>query len=133
MSGERLCVVMPVYNEREAIGAVLSKWSVALDALDVDYVIRPYNDGSRDDSLAVMRDCAKTWSSGDEPYYPVASPESAALLKKYQTELERLNRTFEHSNIRTILQVGGRLGGYRYLDMDQSIAAALHATAAALK
>lgn len=51
----RLCVVMPVYNEREAIVGVLAKWCAALDALDADYVIRPYNDGSKDDSLAVMQ------------------------------------------------------------------------------
>ena len=50
-----LCVVMPVYNEQAAIGAVLEKWVRALDALDIDYVIRPYNDGSRDDSLRVMQ------------------------------------------------------------------------------
>lgn len=52
---ERLCVVMPVYNEQDAIGPVLVKWSKALDALGIDYVIRPYNDGSKDNSLAVMR------------------------------------------------------------------------------
>ena len=51
---DRLCVVMPVYNERGAIGGVLDKWVGALDGLKADYVIRPYNDGSRDDSLAVM-------------------------------------------------------------------------------
>ena len=55
---EKLCVVMPVYNEQEAIGSVLEKWSKALDALGIDYVIRPYNDGSKDNSLAVMRDVA---------------------------------------------------------------------------
>ena len=52
---ERLCVVMPVYNEQEAIGPVLRKWDASLTALGIDYVIRPYNDGSKDDSLAVMR------------------------------------------------------------------------------
>lgn len=56
---DRLCVVMPVYNERDAIAAVLEKWDAALRQLDVDYEIRPYNDGSRDDSLAVMRSAAK--------------------------------------------------------------------------
>ena len=55
---ERLCVVMPVYNEQEVIGEVLRVWSDALDALGIDYVIRPYNDGSRDASLAVMREAA---------------------------------------------------------------------------
>ena len=52
---DRLCVVMPVYNEQDAIGAVLDKWARALDALGIDYTIRPYNDGSKDNSLAVMR------------------------------------------------------------------------------
>ena len=56
--GERLCVVMPVYNERDAIGGVLRKWSAMLDELGLDYVIRPYNDGSKDDSLAAMRAAA---------------------------------------------------------------------------
>ena len=57
---DRLCVVMPVYNEHAAIGGVLKKWASALDRLHIDYVIRPYNDGSKDDSLAVMRKVAES-------------------------------------------------------------------------
>lgn len=56
---EKLCVVMPVYNEQDAIGPVLEKWAKALDALGVDYTIRPYNDGSKDNSLAVMKAAAE--------------------------------------------------------------------------
>ena len=56
---DRLCVIMPVYNEEAAIGDVLRKWVAALDRLGVDYVIRPYNDGSKDNSLLVMREFAK--------------------------------------------------------------------------
>lgn len=52
---ERLCVVLPVYNEQEAIEPVLRKWDSMLKSIGVDYEIRPYNDGSRDDTLAVMR------------------------------------------------------------------------------
>lgn len=55
-----LCVVMPVYNERAAIGGVLRKWVKALDEIGMAYVIRPYNDGSKDDSLAVMRQVAES-------------------------------------------------------------------------
>lgn len=54
MEQERLCVVMPVYNEREAIGGVLAKWDAELARLGIDYEIRAYNDGSRDDTLAIM-------------------------------------------------------------------------------
>lgn len=55
---DRLCVVMPVYNEEAAIGPVLGKWDDALAALGIDYEIRPYNDGSKDGSLDVMREIA---------------------------------------------------------------------------
>lgn len=55
---DRLCVVMPVYNEQDAIGAVLNKWNAELSALGIDYEIRPYNDGSRDNSLSVMMSAA---------------------------------------------------------------------------
>ena len=53
---ERLCVVMPVYNEQDVISVVLEKWDGVLSRLGIDYEIRPYNDGSRDASLARMRD-----------------------------------------------------------------------------
>ena len=55
---DKLCIVMPVYNEEGSIGAVLEKWTRALDELEINYVIRPYNDGSRDSSLSVMRAAA---------------------------------------------------------------------------
>ena len=55
---ETLAVVMPVYNEEEAVGAVLDKWADALDSLGIDYRIRAYNDGSKDGSLAAMRAAA---------------------------------------------------------------------------
>ena len=56
---DRLCVVLPVYNEATVIGRVLGEWVDALDRLGIDYVIRPYNDGSKDQSPAVMREFAK--------------------------------------------------------------------------
>ena len=58
-NGNALCVVMPVYNEQDAIGGVLEKWDAMLRGLGCDYVIRPYNDGSKDSSLAVMHETAK--------------------------------------------------------------------------
>ena len=50
-----LAVVIPVYNEEACIVPVLEKWTAALDRLGIDYRIDAYNDGSRDNSLAVMR------------------------------------------------------------------------------
>jgi len=63
----------------------------------------------------IMREYPKTWQIGNEPYYPVNTPESAALLAKYQDEA----RTIPN------LILGGRLGAYKYYDMDQAMAAAL--------
>ena len=63
----------------------------------------------------VMREYSAQWKPGDEPYYPVDCEESRALLAKYREEAAKVPN----------LIVGGRLGGYKYFDMDQSIAAAL--------
>ncbi len=66
-------------------------------------------------STIICREYPKTWTFGDEPYYPVDMAESRALLERYRAEAAKHPR----------LIVGGRLGGYRYLDMDKSIADAL--------
>ena len=63
----------------------------------------------------LMREYSATWKLGDEPYYPVNTPDSAALLAKYKEEAAKIPN----------LVVGGRLGQYKYFDMDKSIHAAL--------
>ena len=68
----------------------------------------------------IMREYPCDWKVGDEPYYPVNSPESAAMLEKYRQCLK------DYPN----LTVGGRLGEFKYYDMDQSIAKALEIAAA---
>ena len=73
----------------------------------------------------LMREYSATWKLGDEPYYPVNTPDSAALLAKYNEEVEKLNTQFSHSNSKLQLTIGGRLGQYKYFDMDKSIQAAL--------
>lgn len=54
-----LTVVMPVYNEAEAIGSVLAKWVAMLGALGVHYRIRAYNDGSKDATGAILAEAAR--------------------------------------------------------------------------
>ncbi len=53
--------------------------------------------------------------NGEDPYYPLGGDANTELLNKYKAELQR------HKN----LIVGGRLGDYKYYDMDQTIASAL--------
>ncbi len=49
-----LTVVMPVYNEAEAIGGVLNKWKQMLDTLRIRYRICAYNDGSKDNTGVIL-------------------------------------------------------------------------------
>lgn len=63
----------------------------------------------------IMREYSAAWKPGDEPYYPIDNAESRELLAKYQAEAAAIPN----------LVVGGRLGGYKYYDMDKSIEAAL--------
>ncbi len=63
----------------------------------------------------ICREYPKTWQLGDEPYYPVNNKESQELLEKYQQEAAKIPN----------LIVGGRLGAYKYFDIDQAIAAGL--------
>ena len=58
---DKLAIVMPIYNEEEAIGPVLDKWVKAIDQLGIEYTINPYNDGSKDDSLKVIQKKAEEY------------------------------------------------------------------------
>lgn len=55
------------------------------------------------------------WKPGDEPYYPVNDEKNGRLYEAYQ------NMTKQESKV----IFGGRLGEYKYYDMDQVIEAAL--------
>ena len=63
------------------------------------------------------------YDGDNEPYYPVKSKESEALADRYRELVSEKNRT---SNGRLV--VGGRLGGFKYLNMDSAIAEALSVT-----
>ena len=63
----------------------------------------------------IMREYPAEWKPGDEPYYPIDNADSRALLAKYQSEADKIPQ----------LIVGGRLGGYKYFDIDKSIESAL--------
>jgi len=63
----------------------------------------------------VVKEYSKTWVRGDEPYYPVNTPEDAKKLTHYK-ELAAQEKN---------IIFGGRLGEYAYYDMDQTFAAAL--------
>ena len=53
---DTLTVVMPVYNEEGIIETVVKNWYKTLDALNIDFVIRCYNDGSSDGTLEILNE-----------------------------------------------------------------------------
>lgn len=68
----------------------------------------------------VTKEYPAKWQEGDEPYYPVNDERNNALFAEYQ----KLARATEH------VIFGGRLGQYKYYDMDKVIGAALEAAEA---
>ena len=56
MNDPQLSVIIPVYNEQEALPALFARLYPALDALGVSYEVLFVNDGSRDRSAALLKD-----------------------------------------------------------------------------
>lgn len=56
-----LIMVMPVYNEASSLPSVIQKWVHEFDRLGLKYRIDAYNDGSKDDSLAVLTQLSETY------------------------------------------------------------------------
>ncbi len=70
----------------------------------------------------ISREYSSEWKLGDEPYYPVNDQKNAQIYAKYQSLAEK----------ETNVLFGGRLGEYKYYDMDTVIAAALEKSEAEL-
>ena len=63
----------------------------------------------------ISREFSSEWKPGDEPYYPVNDEKNGALYQAYKKLADAEPRVI----------FGGRLGEYKYYDMDKVIASAL--------
>lgn len=63
----------------------------------------------------ISREFSSEWKPGDEPYYPVNDEKNGALYLQYRELAEKEEKVI----------FGGRLGEYKYYDMDVVIASAL--------
>jgi UDP-galactopyranose mutase len=70
------------------------------------------------DRTVVVREYSRAAEPGDEPYYPINTPEDRAKLERYRDLAKR-----EAAEKRVLF--GGRLGTYKYLDMHMAIGSAL--------
>lgn len=63
----------------------------------------------------ISKEYSSEWKPGDEPYYPVNDEKNGALYAKYRELADKESKVI----------FGGRLGEYKYYDMDAVIASAL--------
>ena len=67
------------------------------------------------DRTVIVREFSRAAEAGDEPYYPINTPEDREVLAQYRARAKAEPDVF----------FGGRLGTYQYLDMHMAIASAL--------
>ena len=65
----------------------------------------------------ISREYPLEWKQGDEPYYPINDERNNTLYQQYQQLAQQQQNVI----------FGGRLGDYKYYDMDKTIKAALNA------
>ena len=63
----------------------------------------------------ISREYSAEWKPGDEPYYPVNDAQNGALYEQYKAMADAEGKVL----------FGGRLGEYKYYDMDRVIESAL--------
>ena len=63
----------------------------------------------------ISREYSSEWKKGDEPYYPVNDETNNKLYEQYKELASREDK----------VKFGGRLGQYKYFDMDATVAEAL--------
>lgn len=73
------------------------------------------DDGNDIPKTVISREYSSEWKVGDEPYYPVNDEKNGALYQEYKKLAEKEQKVI----------FGGRLGEYKYYDMDAVIASAL--------
>lgn len=72
-------------------------------------------DGNDLPKTVISREFSSEWQPGDEPYYPVNDEKNSSLYAEYKKFAEQEKNVI----------FGGRLGEYKYYDMDAVIASAL--------
>lgn len=67
------------------------------------------------ENTVICREYPQNYSEGEDKYYPINTPQNTAILHKYTSLIDNTKFIF-----------GGRLAEYKYYDMHQIIASAMH-------
>ncbi|MBF6173481.1 UDP-galactopyranose mutase [Nocardia blacklockiae] len=78
----------------------------------------PERDWYPDDKTVIQREFSRFAQTGDEPYYPINTPEDRQKVLAYRERAKA-----ETASAKVLF--GGRLGTYQYLDMHMAIGSAL--------
>ena len=73
-------------------------------------------ENSESDKTIITREYPKTWTKGEEAYYPVNDDKNSQLYAKYKDLADKEDKII----------FGGRLGMYKYMNMDEVIKEALN-------
>ena len=76
------------------------------------------DDGNDIPKTVISKEYSSEWKPGDEPYYPVNDQKNSDLYEKYRALAKNEKKVV----------FGGRLGEYKYYDMDATIASVLDAS-----
>ena len=74
-----------------------------------------FEPGAKHQKTVITKEYSKTWSKGDEAYYPINNQRNSELYAKYKELADKENNVF----------FGGRLGTYSYYNMDVVVEKAL--------
>ena len=96
------------YNEREV------PWTRIIEHKHFEF--GKDADGNALPKTVITREYPADWKPGDEPYYPLNDEKNETLYAQY----------VELAKNETNVVFAGRLGGYKYYDMDKAIAAAFN-------
>jgi UDP-galactopyranose mutase len=88
------------YTEREV------PWTRIIEHKHFEYGEQP--------KTVITREYPADWKPGDEPYYPINDERNTKLYEQYA----------ELAKSEGVVRFAGRLGGYKYYDMDKAVAAA---------
>ena len=113
-----LVMVMPLFcsaQERRSVPLDKATVETVLEFALTKYYPSWFNLREYIPKTIISREYSSEWKPGDEPYYPVNDEANSALYGKYKELADKEENVV----------FGGRLGEYKYYDMDAVVASAL--------